>query len=98
MQYIEEINMPNSYLEIKIVQRANMIASKMISDGIPISIALYIAKYASSIELSGDKRDVLFKLITEWEKEKNADKKDKILFNITSIVENQRNKNLKTNF
>jgi hypothetical protein len=84
--------MSNSDLEIKIIQRINMIAGKMIEAGVSIPVALYIAKYTSSLDLSLNKREELFDLMNKWEKEETKTTKDSILKELISIVENCRNK------
>jgi len=84
--------MSNSDLEIKIIQRINMIAGNMIEAGVSIPVALYIAKYTSSLDLSLNKREELFDLMNKWEKEETKTTKDSILKELISIVENCRNK------
>lgn len=90
--------MTASDLEIKISHKINKIAAKMIEEGVPVSLALYIANYASSETLSGSDKDVIFSLMSQWDIELNEDKKKDIFSEMSKIVENRRLQNLSTKF
>lgn len=86
--------MSNSHINIELINKANVIAGKMIQSGISTSLALHAAKYATTPELSGSDQDKIFVLMNSWYLEKSADKKDDILLELFKLVVSRKEKNL----
>jgi hypothetical protein len=84
--------MTYSYLDVKLIQQANIIAGKMIESGVSVATALYAAHYATSQNISDSEREGIFNLMHLWSQEQDKSKKEGILIELLSVLETLRYK------